>query len=206
MLAKKKLIVVLLGVVPFYAEIAAKDILLYSYKTQRIEFVNQIFVSLLDSIIGHVDNLKANKSCSCLHDSIVYDVYFINTTDWPLDKRVVINVSVDQMQVYLTRDWKYVSYFNRNGKKYRINVRICCEEDVDWVSAVRSDFFIITDSITQRKYRRICSRKEYKEKIDEHECFLEEDGGTELWFVYEDGVLSYWRGNFCDGSLLPMLR
>ena len=119
MLAKKKLIVVLLGVVPFYAEIAAKDILLYSYQTQRIEFVNQIFVSLLDSIIGHVDNLKANKSCSCLHDSIVYDVYFINTTDWPLDKRVVINVWVDQMQVYLTRDWKYVSYFNRKSRFFR---------------------------------------------------------------------------------------
>ena len=101
MLAKKKLIVVLLGVVPFYAEIAAKDILLYSYQAQRIEFKNQALVSLLDSIIGHMDNLKANNSCSCLHDSIVYDVYFINTTDWPLDKRVVINVCVDQMQVYL---------------------------------------------------------------------------------------------------------
>lgn len=85
----------------FFADISAKDILLYSYQSQRIEFVNPVLVSLLDTIIGYVENLKANNSCPCLNDSIAYNVSFIKTTDWPLDKRFVIEVYVDEMQHYL---------------------------------------------------------------------------------------------------------
>ena len=31
---------------------------------------------------------------------------------------------------------------------------------------------------------------------------MTEDGGSEIYFVYDDGVIYYWRGNFCDGSVL----
>lgn len=198
-------LLILLLVNTFYADISAKDVLLYSYQTQRIEFVNPVFISLLDTIIGYVENLKANNSCPCLNDSIAYNVSFVKTADWPLDQRIVIDVYVDEMQNYLLKDCKYVSYFYIKGNSYRINVEICCEEDIEWSNYLHSAFFIVTDSITQRKYKRTYSDKEIKE-IYEQGCILEEDGGTELRFVYEDGVVALWTGQFCDGSAITPCR
>ena len=195
----KRRLLILLLLSALCADIYAKDVLLYSYESQRIEFVNQAFVNLLDTVIEYVENLKTNMSCNCLNDSIAYNVSFIRTSDWPLDKRIVINVSVDEMQSYLRKDCKYISYFNRKGKSYRINVDICCEEDIDWLNVVTDEFFKITDSITQNKYKRTYTEKEIQEMYEQG-CMLEDDGGTELWFVYKDGSIAYWRGYFCDGS------
>lgn len=192
----KKGILILLILSATCGAMSAKDILLYSYQAQRIEFKNQALVSLLDSIAEHVENM----SCHCNCDSIVYNVSFSKTTNWPSDKRVVIGVYIDDMQNYLCRDWKYVSYLNRKGKMYRIYVTICCEEDADWVSAASSEFFTVTESITQKKYKRQYTKKELQMLYEQ--CQVEDDGGTDIYFVYDNGIFSYWRGRFCDGSII----
>ena len=196
----KKGILILLILSAICGAMSAKDVLLYSYQAQRIEFKNQALVSLLDSIAEHVENM----SCHCGSDSIVYSVSFSKTTNWPSDKRVVIGVYVDDMKNYLCRDWKYVSYLNRKGKMYRIYVTICCEEDADWVSAASSEFFIVTESITQKKYKRQYTKKELQMLYEQ--CKVEDDGGTEIYFVYDNEIFSYWRGRFCDGSIIPPIR
>lgn len=198
----KKGILILLLLSSFYVDMSAKDVLLYSYQAQRIEFENQALVGLLDSIIRYVKDMQTYMSCHCASDSIVYNVSFSKTTDWPLDKRVVIGVYVDDMQDYLCRDWKYISYFNRQGEKHRINVTICCEEDADWVNTASDEFFIVADSITQKKYKRQYTKKELQMLYER--CPMADDGGTEIYFVYEDGVITYWRGCFCDGSIIPL--
>ena len=170
---------------------SAKDICLYSYQPGKVDFINQPLITIIDSIIGHVENM----SCLCESESIAYNVFFIKTSDWPSDKRMVIGVYVDEMQNYLWKEWRYVSYFDRKGKIYRINVNICCEEDIDWVNAVTYEFFKITDTIMQNKYKRTYTDEEIR-KIYERGCMMEEDGGSEIYFVYEDGVVTYWRGEF----------
>ena len=84
---------------------------------------------------------------------------------------------------------------------YRIYVTICCEEDADWVNAASSEFFIVTESITQKKYKRQYTKKELQMLYEQ--CKVEDDGGTEIYFVYDNGIFSYWRGRFCDGSIIP---
>ena len=196
----KKGIIILLLLSAFCLDVSAKDDYLYSYQAQKVEFVNPALITLLDSIIRHVENMKTNISCHCDSDSIVYNVSFIKTTDWPIDKRVVIGVYVDDLRNYLVRDWKYISYFNRKGGKHRINVTICCEEDTAWVNTTSSEFFIVTDSISLEKYKRQYTKNELQMLYER--CPVEDDGGTEIYFVYEDGVIAYWRGRFCDGSVL----
>ena len=137
---------------------SAKDICLYSYQAEKVDFINQPLITIIDSIIGHVENM----SCLCKSESIAYDVFFIKMSDWPSDKRMVIEVYVDEMQNYLCEEWRYVSYFDRKGKISRINVNICCEEDIDWVNAVTYEFFKITDTIKQNKYKHIQMKKSEK--------------------------------------------
>lgn len=201
MFAMAKRILIILLVSAFHIDISAKDVLLYSYQAQRVELVNQALVSVLDSIIEYVEHLKTNHSCACLNDSIAYNVSFVKISDWSLDKKIGINIYVDEMQNYLRQDCKYVSYLNRNGKNHRINVNICCEEDIDWIHATSSIFFIITGNIIQKKYKRTYSEKEIQEMYEQG-CVGEEDGGSELWFVYEDGLVWYWQGHFCDGNII----
>ncbi len=180
-------------------DFSAKDAYMYSYQAQRVELINQALITLLDSIIRHIEDLRTNNSCLCMNDSIAIDVSIYKTLDWPSDKRIAIDVHVDEMQNYLFEDNKYVSDFSSNGTFYRIKVDICCEDDVDWVNAAHSEFFIIKDSITLKKYK---FTKEHLEKLYKRRCMFEEDGGTEIWFVYVDGIFIYWRGRFCDGSVL----
>ena len=99
---------------------SAKDILLYSYQAGKVDFINQSLITMIDSIIGHVENM----SCLCESESIAYNVFFIKTSDWPSDKRMVIGVYVDEMQNYLWKEWRYVSYFDRKGKIYNRLVQI----------------------------------------------------------------------------------
>ena len=192
---KKFLILLLISVL--CANMSAKDICLYSYQAEKVDFINQPLITIIDSIIGHVENM----SCHCNRESIAYNFFFIKTSDWPSDKRMVIEVYVDEMQNYLCKEWRYVSYFDRKGKISRINVNICCEEDIDWVNAVTYEFFKITDTIKQNKYKRTYTDEEFR-KIYERGCRMAEDGGSEIYFVYDDGVIYYWQGNFCDGSVL----
>lgn len=192
----KRSFLILILAIAFCLDMPAKDILLYSYQAKKIEFSNQSFIALLYSIIGHTENM----SCHCDIDSIVYNVSFSKTADWPLDRRVVIGVYIDDMQHYLYKDWKYVTFFNRKGKIYRINVSLCCEEDTDWIKAASSEFFIVTDYITQKKFKRQYSEIEFQMLYER--CQPEDDGGTEIYFVYEDGVIAYWRGHFCDRSII----
>lgn len=176
--------------------ISAKDELLYSYQAKQVMFIPHSIKALLDSIVRYEKDIN----CSCEGDSTVYNVSFIKTSDWPLNRRVVVEVYGDRLQNYLCKEWKYVSYFEREGKKYRINVAICCEDDVDWLITAESIFLATTDSITLKKFRRSYTDEEIR-MLYEHKCMLEEDGGTEIYFVYEDGELMYWRGYFCDGSI-----
>lgn len=198
-MSKKNFIFVLAILISI--NISAKDVYMYSYQAQRVEFINQAFITLLDSIIGHIEDIRTNNSCLCMTDSIAIDVSIYKTLDWPSDKRMAIDVHVDQMKNYLWKDNKYVSFFNHNGTYYRIKVDICCEDDVDWVNVARSEFFITTDTIQQKKYDRRYTNEEIK-NIYNRGCMLEEDGGTEIWFAYVDGIFIYWEGRFCDGSVL----
>ena len=60
----------------------------------------------------------------------------------------------------------------------------------------------INEEVKKGKIDPVIGRDEEIRKIYERGCMMEEDGGSEIYFVYEDGVVTYWRGEFCDRSII----
>ena len=192
-------LIIAIAIILLAGNMSAKDHYLYSYQAKLVEFTCQPLTALLDSIIWHELNISGSSSCQCVNDSIAVNVTFSKTSNWPNDRRVVIEVYTDKNEIYRYRDVKYVSYLDVEGKRYRINVDMCCEEDANWCVFASSVFFDIKDYIVQYKYER--NYKDVKEMFEKG-CMVEDDGGTDMWFVYEDGIIMYWRGRFCDGSMI----
>lgn len=194
----KKIYIVLLFFLALHNVIVADEVVGY-YEIEEVEIINKPLLVLLDSFITHEQRvLKKDRNCMSYSDTVTYKLYINKSQYWPNEPRLLMQIVTDNSAsyVYGIDTISYLSNIKANGSLYRINIRTWNLNQINWREYLFNLFF----TPTGKTFIQIRKRFDNMEEMMKYT--FDDDGASEIMFIYEDDMFYYFKGNFCNGEIL----